>query len=58
MGFSFNRRKKILPSLTMNVSKSGVSFTGKAGPLSANSRGQRSVNLGNGLRWTGRKKRT
>lgn len=58
MGFSFSRRKKILPGLTMNVSKSGVSFTGKAGPLSANTRGRKSMNLGKGLRWASGKKRS
>lgn len=49
MGFLFNKRKKIGKRTTMNVSKSGVSVSRKAGPLRVNSRGRASVRLGKGM---------
>lgn len=51
MGFSFSKRKSLGKGKTVNVSKSGVSVSKKAGPLSVNSRGKTSVRLGKGVRF-------
>jgi hypothetical protein len=51
MGFIFSKRKKVGKDTTANVSKSGVSVSRKAGPISVNSRGKTSVRLGKGLRF-------
>lgn len=46
MGFRIRKRVKILPGLSLNLSKSGASVTAKVGPVSWNSRtGKTSVNL-------------
>ena len=46
MGFRFRKKIKLLPGLSVNLSKSGISTTIKAGPISWNSRTQKtSVNL-------------
>lgn len=49
MGFRFQRRIKILPGIYLNASKSGMSMSAKAGPLTLNSRGTATV----GARGTG-----
>lgn len=46
MGFRFRKKIKLLPGISLNLSKSGVSTSVKAGPVSWNSRTQKtSVNL-------------
>ncbi len=46
MGFRIRKKIKLLPGISLNLSKSGISTTVKAGPISWNSRTQRtSVNL-------------
>lgn len=46
MGFRFRKNIKLLPGVSINVSKSGISTSVKAGPISWNSRTQKtSVNL-------------
>lgn len=46
MGFRFRKKIKIAPGISLNLSKSGVSTSVKAGPVSWNSRTQKtSVNL-------------
>lgn len=46
MGFRFRKKIKLLPGVSINLSKSGISTSVKAGPISWNSRTQRtSVNL-------------
>jgi hypothetical protein len=46
MGFRFRKRIKLLPGLSLNVSNSGISTSVKLGPLSWNSRTQKtSVDL-------------
>lgn len=46
MGFRLRKKIKILPGLSLNLSKSGISTSVKAGPVSWNSRtGKTSVNL-------------
>jgi hypothetical protein len=51
MGFSFSRRKSLGKGKTVYVSKSGVSVSKKAGPLSVNSRSKGSIRLGKGIRF-------
>lgn len=51
MGFIFSKRKRIAKNTTAHVSKSGVSVSRKAGPLTVNSRGKASIRLGKGLRF-------
>ncbi len=48
MGFSFRKSKGFGP-FRINLSKSGVSASTKAGPVTVNTRGRGSVRLGNGL---------
>jgi len=48
MGFSFRKSKGFGP-FRINLSKTGVSASTKAGPVTVNSRGRGSVRLGNGL---------
>jgi len=46
MGFRFRKKIKLLPGVSINLSKSGISTSVKAGPISWNSRAQKtSVNL-------------
>ena len=46
MGFRFRKKINILPGVSINLSKSGISTSVKAGPVSWNSRTQKtSVNL-------------
>lgn len=45
MGFRFSRRKRLGKNTTLNISKSGLSVSRKAGPLTVNSRGQTSLKL-------------
>lgn len=49
MGLIFRKRKKLSKNVTANLSKSGISLSGKAGPLTVNSRGRATVRLGKGL---------
>jgi hypothetical protein len=46
VGFRFRKKIDLLPGLSLNLSKSGISASVKAGPISWNSRTQKtSVNL-------------
>ncbi|MEM6613962.1 MAG: DUF4236 domain-containing protein [Cyanobacteria bacterium P01_C01_bin.72] len=46
MGFRFRKKIKLLPGISINLSKSGLSTSIKAGPVSWNSRTQKtSINL-------------
>ena len=49
MGINFRKTIQITKHLKANISKRGVSFTGKFGPLSINSKGKGSINLFKGL---------
>ena len=51
MGLIYRSRRKLTPGITANLSKSGVSFTGRKGGLSVNSRGRVTVHLAKGLSW-------
>jgi hypothetical protein len=49
MALNFRKRIRITKGVRLNLSKSGVSASGKVGPLTLNSRGRTSTALGNGL---------
>ena len=49
MGISYRKRIKIGDGTFLNISKSGVSVSQKVGKITINSRGTRTVNLGNGI---------
>ncbi|UIJ35083.1 DUF4236 domain-containing protein [Allobranchiibius sp. GilTou73] len=51
MAFSFQKRRRVGPKTWLNVSKSGLSASHRAGRVTVNSRGRINVNLGRGLRW-------
>lgn len=49
MGFQYRKRVRLGKNSWLNLSKSGVSGSFRAGPVTFNSRGRKSVRLGNGL---------
>ena len=49
MAFRYQKRIKTGKNSWLNLSKSGVSGSAKVGPVTFNSRGRKSVRLGNGL---------
>ena len=51
MGFMFRKTIQLTKHLKANISKRGVSFTGKIGPVSINSKGRGSIKLFNGLNY-------
>lgn len=51
MGLIIRKRVRTGKNSWFNVSKSGVSASRRAGPLSVNSRGQVRVRLGKGISW-------
>ncbi|WP_237393883.1 DUF4236 domain-containing protein [Pseudarthrobacter sp. ATCC 49987] len=51
LGIIFRRTKKLGKNTKLNLSKSGVSVSRKAGPLTVNSRGRITIRLGKGLTW-------
>ncbi|MBT1002229.1 DUF4236 domain-containing protein [Paenarthrobacter sp. DKR-5] len=51
MGLIFRRTKKLGKNTRLNVSKSGVSVSRKAGPITLNSRGRITIRLGKGISW-------
>ncbi|MBT1002215.1 DUF4236 domain-containing protein [Paenarthrobacter sp. DKR-5] len=51
MGLIFRRTKKLGKNTKLNFSKSGVSVSRKAGPVTVNSRGRITIRLGKGLTW-------
>ncbi|WP_306864712.1 DUF4236 domain-containing protein [Arthrobacter bambusae] len=51
MGIFFRRTKKLGKNTRLNFSKSGVSLSRKAGPVTVNSRGRITIRLGKGLSW-------
>jgi len=53
MGFIYRKRVRVGKRGWLNISKSGVSGSAKAGPVTFNSRGRRSVRLGKGLSYRG-----
>lgn len=56
MGLNFYKSIKLGKHLKMNIGSKGVSFTTKVGPVSINSKGKKTINLGNGLKYTKYKK--
>lgn len=53
MGFSYRKRIRTGKNSWLNVSKRGVSGSGRIGPFTFNSRGRTTVRLGNGLSYRG-----
>ncbi|WP_422758982.1 DUF4236 domain-containing protein [Paenarthrobacter sp. C1] len=51
MGLSFRQTIKLGKNIRLNVSKSGISASRKAGPVTINSRGKVTIRLGKGLTW-------
>ena len=51
MGLTWSRRKKLGRTMTLNLSKSGVSISKRIGRLTLNSRGRASIRLGKGFRF-------
>lgn len=50
-GLVIRRRKRAGQNGWFNLSKSGVSYSHKLGPLTLNTRGRGSVRLGRGISW-------
>ena len=57
MGFSFRKQIKIGKNIKANISKKGVSFSYKLGPLTMNSKGDKTLRLGKGLSYKFNKKK-
>ena len=53
MGFSYRKRIRTGKRSWLNVSKRGVSGSGRIGPFTINSRGRTSLRLGKGLSYRG-----
>ena len=53
MGFSYRKRVRTGKRSWLNISKSGISRSGRLGPFTVNSRGRTSVRLGKGLSYRG-----
>lgn len=51
VGLSFRKTIKLCRNTRLNVSKSGISASRKAGPITINSRGKVTIRLGKGLTW-------
>lgn len=51
VGLSFRKTIKLGKKTRLNVSKSGISVSRKAGPVTVNSRGRITIRLGKGLTW-------
>ncbi|MBU6330271.1 MAG: DUF4236 domain-containing protein [Acidobacteria bacterium] len=49
MGFRYQKRIRTGKNSWINLSKSGVSGSARVGPFTFNSRGRKSIRLGNGL---------
>ena len=49
MGFQYRKRIRTGKNSWVNLSKSGASGSFRVGPMTFNSRGRRSVRLGNGM---------
>lgn len=57
MEISYHKRVKIGKGTFLNISKSGVSVSKKLGKVTVNSKGNVTVNLGNGLTYRINKKK-
>ena len=51
MGLIFRKRVKTSKNGSINLSKSGASYSHRIGPFTINSRGRISIRLGNGFSW-------
>jgi hypothetical protein len=57
VGLSVRFRIPLGRRLRLNLSRRGMSLSGRAGPLTGNTRGGISARLGRGLTWRGRWRR-
>ena len=53
MGFSYRKRIRTGKRSWLNISKIGISGSGRLGPFTVNSRGRTSLRLGKGLSYRG-----
>jgi hypothetical protein len=53
VGFSYRKRIRTGKRSWLNISKSGISGSGRLGPFTINSRGRTSIRLGKGLSYRG-----
>jgi hypothetical protein len=53
MGFSYRKRIRTGKRSWLNISKRGISGSGRLGPFTVNSRGRTSLRLGKGLSYRG-----
>lgn len=53
MGWNYRRRVRVGKNSWVNLSKRGASFSYRAGPVTFNSRGRRSVRIAPGLSYRG-----
>lgn len=51
MGLIWSKRKRITPTTTVSVGKTGATVSKRKGPVTLNSRGRASVRLPGGFRW-------
>ena len=52
MGFRYRKRINLGGGKSINLSKSGPSFSQRVGPFTFNSRGRKTVRLGNGMSYS------
>ena len=52
MGLQIRRSFRLGRSNRVNLSRSGISLSKRAGRMTLNSRGRGSIRLGKGIRWT------
>jgi hypothetical protein len=52
VGTNFRKTISLTKNIKANISKKGVSFTGKFGPITLNSKGKGSIKLGKGINHT------
>ena len=57
MGLQFFKSVKLGKHLRLNFSKKGISVSTKIGPVTINSNGRKTVNLGNGVKYVSYKKK-
>lgn len=56
MGLQFYKSIKLGKHLRLNFSKKGISISTKVGPVTINSNGRKTINLGNGVKYTSKKR--
>ena len=57
MGIKFHKSIKLPLGITLHISKTGMSLSKRIGPVTVNSKGKATINLGHGLRYEYKKKK-